>query len=75
MQHIYWTAVSLSLKIILKHLEVLVPSLHEVKQFVTVENRQAQPFVNSHFHLVVTVELVSSHVLFQWPEEVICYEL
>jgi hypothetical protein len=59
------------LNIILKHLEVFVSSLHEVKNFVTVEIRQARPFVNSHFHFVVTVELVTSRVLFQWPIEVI----
>jgi len=56
-----------SLNTILKHLEVFLPSLHEVKHFVTAETRQAQPFVSSHFQFVVAVELVTSQVLFQWP--------
>jgi hypothetical protein len=59
------------INLILKHLQVLIPSLHEVTNCVMAEIRQARPVVNLHFYFLITVELVTSQVLFRWPTEVL----
>jgi hypothetical protein len=75
MQPINCTAVLPFSNIILEHLDVSIQSLHEFQNFVTVEIRRAQPFMNSLFPSVVTVELAALKVLFHLPKRMVCCEL
>jgi hypothetical protein len=56
---------------IAEHIDAFVPSWHEFKNFVTVEISllHLQPFMNCHFHIFITEELVTSQVLLQRPKQ------
>ena len=55
---------------ITEHIDGFVPYWHPLKIAVMVEIRllHSQPFVNSHFQSLVTVESMPSRVLCQWPK-------
>jgi hypothetical protein len=46
------------------HIDVFVPSWHKFKKFVVVEIGllHSQPFMKSHFHFFIVVELAVSQV-------------
>jgi len=59
----------LYLKIITEHIDMSVPPWHEFQISFIVGTRLLclQPLMKSHFHCLITVELVTSQVLFHCP--------
>jgi hypothetical protein len=55
----------------LEHIDAVISSWHEFKNYWTIEIRplHLQPFTNSHFHFPIIVDLAASYVLLQWPKK------